>query len=92
MEVQYSYCNNHVNGDVVVNGGYSRSNSASNGGFAYLEQCPFQMENEFHIINNTALVNGGAIHAQNSRLVFNGSFFNISCNSAKSKGGALEPL
>ena len=58
-------------------------------GSVFLVNCPFQMEAEFRMINNTALLHGGAVHAQNSRLIFNGPFFNISNNSAKSKGGGL---
>ena len=65
------------------------SNLAKNGGFAFLLNCSLQVSSEIDIINNTATATGGAVFAVNSRMIFDGLFFNISWNSAVHKGGAF---
>ena len=78
-----------INDKLIIAKGISMSNSAKRGGFAFLLNCTIQMESGFDMINNTAMSTGGAVHAVNSKIVFNGSFFNISYNSAENNGGAL---
>ncbi len=83
------YCSNHVYSGGVIITGYAKLNLANNGGFAYLVNCPCQIDDRFDMINNTAIQNGGAVYARNTQLLFRGTFFNISFNSAAHRGGAM---
>lgn len=73
-----------------MNGGFSKFNSASNGGFAYISHCKIYTQESYNISNNSAFSNGGGIFAEDSILDFTtGNWVIITHNTAENNGGAL---
>lgn len=54
---------------MVISGGQFISNSAVNGGFAYLSGCHISMHQTISIVSNVA-TNGGAVYAEYSEITF----------------------
>ena len=90
LEGGAAYCKGNVEEDIIhgkISISYSKFNSATNGGFAYLSRCEITKIG-FELSYNSA-INGGAYYATGSAIAFRGNLNNISSNTARDKGGAL---
>ena len=74
---------------LVFSGGFSMSNSAKYGGFAYFHLSTIGLLSEYNIISNTAFSGGGAIFAVESLVFLYDTTCHIKRNLAHNNGGGF---